>query len=158
MAKASLVRELEPEWSKERSPSCRAHNCLMSMTAKAIEVLRRYPAFFVPATFPLMLRVLVITALFLIAPYAWAANVATCILDKAPQVPNDQMAQAVYQACLKQYPGGILAVPQGSGHGPRGFKNGDECTVKMTINTWSNSATVMIGAACRRLYDKVSAG
>ena len=43
----------------------------------------------------LMFRTLA-TALLLIAPAAWAADFATCILETAPNVANDTAAQAVY--------------------------------------------------------------
>lgn len=85
---------------------------------------------------------------------AWAANYATCILDKAPGVANDTAAQAVHQLCMSEHPGGIQAVPQGSGRGFFGFSSGAECTAKKAGETRSNRAAVMVGVACRRLYDE----
>lgn len=102
-----------------------------------------------------MLRPLA-AALLLIAPAAWAADFATCILDKAPQVANDTAAQAVYQVCLGEHPGGFEAVRQGSGRGLLAYKDGADCTVKLASNTWSNRAAVLIGAACRKLYDEAN--
>ena len=85
---------------------------------------------------------------------AWAANYATCILDKAPGVANDTAAHAVHQLCMSEHPGGIGAVPQGSGRGLFGFNSGAECTAKKAGETRSNQAAAMVGMACRRLYDE----
>lgn len=84
---------------------------------------------------------------------AWAANFATCILDKAPGVANDTAANAVHQLCMSEHPGGIPAVPQGSGRGFFGFSSGAECTAKKAGETRSNRAAQLVGVACRRLYD-----
>ena len=92
--------------------------------------------------------------LLLAASPAWAANYATCILDKAPGVANDTAAHAVHQLCLSEHPGGIQAVPQGSGRGFFGFSSGAECTAKKAGETRSNRAAVMVGMACRKLYDE----
>ena len=92
--------------------------------------------------------------LLLAASPAWAANYATCILDKAPGVANDTAANAVHQLCLSEHPGGIQAVPQGSGRGFFGFSSGAECTAKKAGETRSNRAAVMVGMACRKLYDE----
>ena len=92
--------------------------------------------------------------LLLAASPAWAANFATCILDKAPGVANDTAAQAVYQVCMSEHTGGILAVPQGSGRGFFGFSSGAECTAKKAGETRSNRAAQLVGVACRRLYDE----
>lgn len=92
--------------------------------------------------------------LLLAASPAWAANYATCILDKAPGVANDTAAHAVHQLCLSEHPGGIPAVPKGSGRSFFGFKSGAECTAKKAGDTRSNQAAHMVGVACRRLYDE----
>ncbi|MFT3815262.1 MAG: hypothetical protein QM740_18100 [Acidovorax sp.] len=92
--------------------------------------------------------------LALAASPVMAANYATCVLDKAPGAANDVAAQAVFQLCLSENPGGIPAVPQGSGRGIFSFKSGAECTTKKAGDTRSNQAAVMIGMACRRLYDE----
>ena len=94
------------------------------------------------------------TLLLLAASPAWAANYATCILDKAQGVANDTAAYAVHQLCMSEHPGGIPAVPQGSGRGLFGFSSGAECTAKKAGETRSNRAAVMVGVACRRLYDE----
>lgn len=99
-----------------------------------------------------MRAVLIFTILLAWAP-AWAANYATCILDKAPGAANDVAAQAVIQLCLAENPGGLQAVQQGSGRGWFGFKSGPECTAKKAGDTRSNQAAAIVGAACRRLYD-----
>lgn len=94
-------------------------------------------------------------ALILIAASpAWAANYATCILDKAPGVANDTAANAVHQLCMSEHPGGIQAVPHGSGRGFFGFSSGAECTAKKASETRSNQAANMVGMACRKLYDE----
>lgn len=85
---------------------------------------------------------------------ALAANMATCLLDKLPGTQNDVAAQAVFQVCSAEHPGGIQAVPQGDGRGMLGFKSGPECTVKKAGDTRSTRAAELIGMACRRLYEK----
>ena len=94
-----------------------------------------------------------LAALLLICAPVWA-NYAQCIIEKAPAVANDTAAQAVHQVCSAEHPGGLQAVPQGSGRGWFGFKSGAECTANKAVETRSNRAAVMIGAACRRLYDE----
>lgn len=96
---------------------------------------------------------LILPALLLAAP-ALAANMATCLLDKLPATQNDVAAQAVFQVCSAEHPGGIQAVPQGDGRGMLGFKSGPECTVKRASDTRSTRAAELIGLACRRLYDE----
>ncbi|ODT36964.1 MAG: hypothetical protein ABS55_04655 [Lautropia sp. SCN 70-15] len=96
----------------------------------------------------------IFATLALAAAPAFAANYATCILDKMPGTQNDVAAQAVYQVCLAGHPGGIEAVAQGSGSGLFGFNSGAACTAKKAADTRSNRAAVLIGVACRRLYDE----
>jgi len=95
-----------------------------------------------------------IFSIFTIAAPALAANMATCLLDKLPGTQNDVAAQAVFQVCSGEHPGGIQAVPQGDGRGMLGFKSGPECTVKRASDTRSTRAAELIGMACRRLYDE----
>lgn len=102
-----------------------------------------------------MRKTLAITVL-VITPSAWAADFATCILDKAVGTKNDVAAQAAYEVCLREHPGGLQAVPQGSGRGFRGYDSGADCTVKLASNTLSDRGAVMINAACRKLYDENS--
>lgn len=90
----------------------------------------------------------------LLAGQAMAANYATCILDKAPGAVNDIAAQAVHQVCLKENPGAIQAVTQGSGRGLMGYNSGAECVVAKAKDTRSNQAAAMIGVSCRRLYEE----
>lgn len=92
--------------------------------------------------------------LALAATQAHSANFATCLLDKLPGTQNDVAAQANMQVCLSKYAGGIEAVPQGEGRGLFGFNSGAECTAKKAGDTRSNRAAVLIGVACRKLYDK----
>ena len=100
------------------------------------------------------LRSLSLAAGFCIAGPALAANMATCLLDKLPGTQNDVAAQAVFQVCSAEHPGGIQAVPQGDGLGMLGFKSGPECTAKKAGDTRSSRAAELIGMACRRLYEK----
>lgn len=95
-----------------------------------------------------------IAALALLCSPAFAANFATCILDKMPGTQNDVAAQAVYQVCLADHPGGLQAVAQGSGRGMFGFKSGAECLAAKGKDTRSQRAAVLVGVACRRLYDE----
>ncbi|PIG09614.1 hypothetical protein [Comamonas sp. 26] len=92
--------------------------------------------------------------LALVAAQAQAANYATCLLDKLPGTQNDVAAQANMQVCLGKYPGGIEAIIQGQGRGLLGFNSGAECTAKKAGDTRSNRAAVLIGVACRKLYDE----
>ncbi len=89
-----------------------------------------------------------------IAAPAMAANFATCLLDKLPGTANDVAAQAVYQVCRVEHPGGLDAVAQGSGRGMFGFKSGPECTAKKAGDTRSSQAAHMIARACKKLYDE----
>ena len=84
---------------------------------------------------------------------AWAGNFATCLLDKLPGTQNDVAAQAIYQVCNSKH-GGIQTVAQGSGRGLFSHDSGAECTAKMAGDTRSNRAAVLIGVACRTLYDE----
>lgn len=96
----------------------------------------------------------IIAALTLATTPAWAGNYATCVLDKAPGIANEPAAYAVAQLCRSEHPGGLNAVQQGSGKGWFGFKSGAECITKKAGDTRSNQAALMIGAACRKLYDE----
>lgn len=89
-----------------------------------------------------------------LAAPAFAANYATCILDKMPGVANDVAARAVYQVCKKEYPGSLNAVKQGSGRGLFGYSSGAECTAKKASDTHSQQAAYIIGTACKKLYDE----
>lgn len=97
-----------------------------------------------------------ISALLLLttAP-AFAANYATCILDKMPGVANDVAAQAVYNSCLEKYP---EDVKQGSGRGFFGYASSTECIADKARDTRSAKAAQFIGFACRKLYDEYPAG
>ena len=92
--------------------------------------------------------------LALVATQAQAANYATCLLDKLPGTQNDVTAHANMQVCTGKYPGGIESVSQGQGRGLLGFNSGAECTAKKAGDTRSNRAAVLIGVACRKLYDE----
>jgi len=96
----------------------------------------------------------IFATLALAASPAYAANFATCLLDKLPGTQNDVAAQAVYQVCIGEHAGGMDAVAQGSGRGLFGFGSGAECTAKKASETRSNQAAAMVGVACRKLYDE----
>lgn len=94
------------------------------------------------------------SAALLLASPAMAANYAYCILERSPGVANNTAAYAVYQACQAEHPGGMEAVPPGSGRGKMfGFKSSAECTAKKAADTRSEVAAQHINGACRRLYD-----
>ncbi len=92
-------------------------------------------------------------ALTLFSTSTFAANFATCLLDKLPGTANDVAAQAIYQVCNSKH-GGIQTVAQGSGRGLFGYDSGAECTAKKASDTRSSQAAHMIGVACRKLYDE----
>jgi len=85
---------------------------------------------------------------------AFAGNMETCILDTAPGLQSDMAAYAAYQVCLKRYPEGIKAVPQGDGRGWFSFDSGADCVLKKAADTRSRVAAGLITAACHRLYDE----
>ena len=91
--------------------------------------------------------------LVLAAAPAFAANFATCVLDKMPGTQNDVAAVAIYQVCRAKH-GSIETVAQGSGRGIFSPDSGAECTAKKAGDTRSNRAAFLIGAACRKLYDE----
>lgn len=82
-----------------------------------------------------------------------AGNFATCLLDKLPGVQSDVAANAAFQVCTGAFPGGFASVSQGVGRGWFSYKTGADCTLKKAGDTRSNRAAVLIGVACRRLYD-----
>lgn len=86
---------------------------------------------------------------------AFAANYATCILDKMPGAANDVVAQSVLQVCRQKHPGGFDVVKNGSGRSFFGYKSGAECTIKKAEDTRSMQGAAMIRASCIRLYDEV---
>lgn len=101
-----------------------------------------------------MRHLLLALILSVVASPVFAANYATCILDKMPGVANDVAANAVRQVCRAEHPTGMDGVVQGSGRGFFGFKSGAECVVKKAGETRSQSAAATIGAACRKLYEE----
>lgn len=90
----------------------------------------------------------------LLLPFsAAAADYASCLLDKLPGTQNDVAAHAAHQLCVAKFPGGLQAVKQGSGRGFFGYDSGAECTFEKSADTPSRRAGMLIGAACKRLYD-----
>lgn len=92
-------------------------------------------------------------ATLLFPAVALAGNFATCLLDKLPGVQSDVAANAAFQVCNSAFPGGLTSVPQGTGRGWFSYKTGADCTLKKAGDTRSNRAAVLIGVACRKLYD-----
>ena len=91
--------------------------------------------------------------LTLAAPGAFAGNYATCLPDKLEGVQNDQAARSAIRLCLREHPGGLQSVEQGSGRGFFGYDSGDECALDKASDTRSNVAGYQTRIACYRLYD-----
>lgn len=85
---------------------------------------------------------------------AFAANYATCILDKMPGTQNGAAHAAVIQTCIQEHPAGYSGVAKGSGRGLFGYADGNACTIKKAASTSFQPAAVAISSACRCLYDK----
>ncbi|WP_124208115.1 hypothetical protein [Pseudomonas aeruginosa] len=92
--------------------------------------------------------------LTIISTSSIAGDYATCILDKMPEVQNDQAARVVISLCAGQYPNALLEVEQGSGRGLLGYKSGRDCMMAIGKETPSNLAGRMIFIACSKLYDE----
>lgn len=92
----------------------------------------------------------IIAALTLAAAPAWAANYATCLLDKLPGTQNDSAASAIVSVCRSKYQG---EVKQGSGRGFFGYDSGAECLADKAKETRSSRAANLMGWACDRLYE-----
>lgn len=94
-------------------------------------------------------------ALLLLASVpAFAANYATCILDRMPGVANDVAAHSVGKLCQAEFPGGLEAVQLGSGRRVFGYSSSDECTAKKAGSIRSHRGAILIAAACHRLCHK----
>ena len=85
---------------------------------------------------------------------AFAGNYATCLIQHMPDLNNDSAAYAAGRLCIKEHPGGLQAVEQGSGRSFFAYKSGAECTLKKGGETRSQVAGQMIFVACNRLYDE----
>ncbi|TGA85999.1 hypothetical protein [Pseudomonas aeruginosa] len=92
--------------------------------------------------------------LTIISTSSIAGDYATCILDKMPEVQNDQTARVVISLCAGQYPNALLEVEQGSGRGLFGYNSGRDCMMAIGKETPSNLAGRMIFIACSKLYDE----
>ena len=95
-----------------------------------------------------MKKLVFILALF--CTPVWAANWATCVLDKMPGTDNDPAAFAIYNICREKYPEEVV---QGSGRGWFGYDSGTECFAAKAKNTRSRVAAFRIRWACQVLYD-----
>lgn len=98
------------------------------------------------------------TLLCLVAAPAIAAgsNFAECIIDRMPGAQNDAVAGAIARTCLAEHPGGITAVPQGSGRGWFGYESGNECIIKKGEKIVSRMGGNLLTEACNRLYDQAA--
>lgn len=92
--------------------------------------------------------------LLLAAAPAWAANFATCLLDKLPGTQNGAVHAAVFQTCGQEHPSLYSGVEKGSGRGIFGFSDGNACTLKKAASTSFQPSAGAIAVACRCLYDK----
>lgn len=96
----------------------------------------------------------IFAALTLAAAPAWAANYATCILDKMPGTQNGAVYAAVFQTCGQEHPSRYSGVEKGSGRGIFGFSDGNACILKKAASTPYQPSAAAISVACRCLYDK----
>jgi hypothetical protein len=87
---------------------------------------------------------------------AVAGDYATCLLKNLPGLQNEAAANAAIALCMKEYPGGVRTVEQGSGRGWLSYKSGAECAMKKAADTRSQLAGSGIYLACRLLYDEPS--
>lgn len=92
------------------------------------------------------------------APSMAAENFAECIIERMPGVQNDAVAGAIARACLAEHPGGIDAVPQGSGRGWFSYKSGNECIIKKGEKVISRIGGNLLTGSCIKLYDPVQPG
>ena len=99
----------------------------------------------------------ILALLLLAASPAWAANFATCILDKMPGTQNGAVHVAVLQSCGQEHPARYSGVRKGDGRGLFGFSDGNACTLKKAASTPFQPSAGAIAVACRCLYDKPQA-
>lgn len=84
-----------------------------------------------------------------------AANYATCLLDKLPDVQNHGASVSAVRVCQSKYPGGLASVEQGAGRGLfASYDSGDECTYDKAKDTRYTGAVRVMAEACMRLYNK----
>ncbi|WP_440111771.1 hypothetical protein [Acidovorax sp. BL-A-41-H1] len=90
--------------------------------------------------------------LLLAAAPAFAANYATCILDKMPGTQNATAYQAGVQLCAQQHPDRFFTIVKGGGRGLLAPKSPDACTVVHAKSTVWQPAAQAIRRACDCLY------
>lgn len=105
-----------------------------------------------------MNRLAALLSLLAAAPAFAAGNFAECIIDRMPGAQNDAVAGAIFRTCLAEHPGGLDAVPQGSGRGWFGYESGNECIIKKGEKIVSRNGGNMLTGACNKLYDPVQPG
>lgn len=91
--------------------------------------------------------------LLLFAGPIYAANYATCILDKMPGTANQPTHAAVVNSCTHAHPGRYSDIAQGSGRGLFGYSDGNSCTITRAKDTVFAISSMQIAQACRCLYD-----
>lgn len=92
--------------------------------------------------------------LFLVTvPVMAADNFAECIIDRMPGAQNDAVAGAIHRACLQEHPGGLDAVPQGSGRGWFSYESGNECIIKKGEKIASPRGGMILTGSCNKLYN-----
>lgn len=100
-----------------------------------------------------MKNTLAMLSILLAAPAMAAENFAECIIERMPGVQNDAVAGAIARVCLAEHPGGIDAVPQGSGRGWFSYKSGNECIIKKGEKVISRIGGNLLTGSCIKLYD-----
>lgn len=86
------------------------------------------------------------------AKTAFAADYATCLLDKLPGVKNAPAHAAALNLCAQQHPDKFFEVRRGSGRGILGPKSPEQCTLDKARDTAWQPAAGMIMRACGCLY------
>ena len=81
---------------------------------------------------------------------------AHCILDKMPGTPNDAVAYAVVQSCMRENRGGMYVIRKGSGRGWFSHGSPQACVMKKARDTTNQKAATVISAACHCLYGENS--
>lgn len=100
------------------------------------------------------LRALFVVAICFFSANSTAEDFANCIINKMQGIQNDAAAYAVFNLCKESNGSGFEGVKQGAGRGLFSFESGNECIVKKAGGIRSTTAAMLIGTACRRLYDE----
>lgn len=93
-----------------------------------------------------------LAAMLAFIPPVFAADYATCLLDKLPGVKNAPAHAAALNLCAQQHPDKFFEVRRGSGRGLLGPKSPEQCTLDKARDTSWQPAAGMIMRACGCLY------